>query len=178
MYPVRWLVILLALSAILCAQTGVKLAPRDAAALIPPKTAVRRYCEMDAQGFRLTPETARRIQAVTNVSASLENHSFDVISQYDITSVKPNARGVLVTVEYSSIGHFEPRVGFAPDQQTYSVEFQAVLVDDDWRVAEGDALLKPHVIRAHAVRWLRDQAGKEKDPDSKHSLDQALKLLS
>jgi hypothetical protein len=179
MYPVRWFVILLALGATLSAQTGVKISPRDAAALIAPKTAVRRYCEMDAQGFRLTPETARRIQAVTNADELAARQSFEVITHYEIASARPNARGVAVTVLFETIGHFESRVGYVPDTKSQEIEFQAIPVDSDWKIVADDALvLKARVTKLHALRWLREQATKEKDPDSLHALQQAIKDLS
>ena len=174
---VRWLLAPLALGAVLYAQTGVRISPRDSAALVPPKNVVRRYCEMDAQGFRLNPEQAKRIVAVTTAASLPETHSFDVIARYEITAARPNARGVEVTVTYQVIGHFEDRVGFVPGVREDTLEFQAIPEGDDWKVEDQELLHMPRVMKAHTVRWLQSQLANEKDPDVKRSFEEAIRVL-
>jgi hypothetical protein len=176
MSALRWIAVLLALCAVSAAQTGVKITPRDATALLAPKNAVRRYCEMDAQGFRLANDTAKRIQLVVAEQLYDEWHGFEVISDYQIGAAKPNARGVVVTVTYTVLGRIEVRDGYTPDPRVDTVEMQTTSDGDDWKLL-ADELRIPRVRRVFALKWLREQASAENDPYRKAALEQAMKAL-
>jgi hypothetical protein len=176
MYPFRWTIVVLALCASLCAQTGVRISPRDSTALVNARTAVRRYCEMDAQGFRLDADSAKRMQDITTAKAPPEWHSFQVISEYRIGAARINSRGVLVPVTYTILGRFDVGDGYTDDPRSETVELQTVAGDGGWKV-ENDDLAMPYVLRVQALKWLRESAGTEKDPVRKHALEQALREL-
>ncbi len=168
---------LLLLSSSALAQTGVRITPRDPAALIEPKSVVRRYCEMDAQGFRLNDETAKRLLAITTFKAMPAWRGFDVISGFEIVSAKPNDRGVLVVVSYGILGRYETGVGYSPSPRTQTLEVQTVEQQDEWKVLGDDDLFSPRILRARTIKWLRDQLATEKDPYTKRSLQRAITEL-
>ncbi|MFB3815240.1 MAG: hypothetical protein ACE14L_14125 [Terriglobales bacterium] len=168
---------LLLLATAAAAQTGVRLSPRDPAALIEPKTLVRRYCEMDAQGFRLASDTAKRLESVTTFESLPEWHGFDVIARYEIAGAKSNARGVLVTVNYVVLGRFEIGVGYTPEPRLVTLEIQAVADNDDWKVLGTDNLNRPRISRARTLKWLQDQLATEQDAEWKQTLQRAIQQL-
>jgi hypothetical protein len=177
MYALRWTLFSLALCLSLSAQTGVKISPHSPTGLADAKAAVRRYCEMDAQGFRLSHDTAQRMQSVTMAKTVREWNGFQVISEFQITSAKLNARGALITVSYSVLGRFDGGDGYMPDRRDETVDIQAIADGDQWKV-KNDDLGAPYVLRMHALKWLREQAATEKDPDKKRALLQAIGELS
>jgi hypothetical protein len=176
MFALRWIGVLLALCAVSVAQTGVKITPRDTSALLAPKNAVRRYCEMDAQAFRLSTDSAKRMQLVVAEQLSNEWHGFEVIADYQIGAAKANARGVVVTVTYTVLGRIEVGDGYTPDPRVDTIEVQTISEGDDWKLL-ADELRIPRVRRVYALKWLREQASTEKDPYRKVALDQAIKAL-
>jgi hypothetical protein len=176
MSALRWIAVLLALGAVSAAQTGVRIAPRDATASLAPKNAVRRYCEMDAQGFRLAADSAKRMQQVVAEPLPEEWHGFEIIADYQIGIAKPNTRGVVVTVKYTVLGRIEVGDGYTPDPRVDTIEMQTTSDGDDWKLL-ADELRIPRVRRVYALKWLREQASTEKDPYRKAALDQAIKAL-
>jgi hypothetical protein len=176
MSALRWIAVLLALCAVSLAQTGVKITSRDTTALLAPKNAVRRYCEMDAQAFRLSADSAKRMQPVVAEQLSNEWHGFEVIADYQIGAAKANARGVVVTVTYTVLGRIEVGDGYTPDPRIDTIEVQTVPDGDDWKLLT-DQLRIARVRRGYALKWVREQAGTEKDPYRKVALEQAIKAL-
>ncbi len=170
----RYLLLVLLIAVPALAQVGVRLSPRDPAALVEPKSVVRRYCEMDAQGFRLNDALAKRLLAITTFRALPDWRGFDVIDAFNVVSAKPNERGVLVVVSFNILGRYEGGVGYSPNPRTETLEFQAIEQQDEWRVFGDDDLNSPRVLRVRAVKWLRDQLATEKDPDNKRTLQRAL----
>ncbi len=170
----RYLLLLLLIATSAVAQVGVRLSPRDPAALIEPKSVVRRYCEMDAQGFRLNDALAKRLLAITSFRALPDWRGFDVIDGFSVLSAKPNERGVLVVVSFDILGRYETGVGYSPNPRTETREFQAIEQQDEWKVLANDDLNSPRILRLRTVKWLRDQLATEKDADNKRSLQRAL----
>ncbi len=177
MYAIRWMLAPLALCIFLSAQTGVKIFSHGPNALTDAKSAVRHYCDMDAQGFRLNRDAARRMPSVTDAKAASEWHAIQIISDFQITGAKLNAKGALITVSYGVLGQFDVGDEYSPDPRVETVEVQAVNDGSDWKIENG-GLGTPHVLRQHALKWLREQAVAEKDAERKRALLQAIEELS
>ncbi len=158
-------------------QTGLKITPRDPSALIEPKAAVRRYCQMDAEGFRLNSDTEKRLFATTTWKERPEWHGFDVIQSFDVVSAKWNARGVLVRVQYRVLGHFENGVGYGAAPHVDTVDVQVIEDKDDWKVEGSDDLVRPRVSRTRTTKWLRDEIATAKDAETKQLLEKTLRQL-
>ncbi len=177
MSAVRAFTLSLLLSALAFGQASLKISPRDPAALLPPRNLVRRFCEMDAQGFRLSSDTAKRMQELTTFKSLPDYNGFDVLAGYQVISAKPNSQGVLVAVDYNVLGRFEIGVGYTPNPRTETVEFQTVGSDDDWKIVGNEDLITPRISRVRTVKWLRDQLATEKDPQWKRSLEHTIRQL-
>jgi hypothetical protein len=117
------------------------------------------------------------MQPVTTAKTPPAWHGIQIISEYQITAAKLNARGALVTVSYGVLGRFDVGDGYQPDPRVETVEVQAVADGDEWKI-ENDNMTTPHVLRQHALKWLRQQAATEKDPERKRALLQAIEDLS
>jgi len=170
----RWrrlqLLLFLGIASLGCAQTGVRLTPHSSGALESAKIAVRRYCEMDAAGFRLSSDTAARMRAVSLTQELLDWQGLVVISNYQVESARVNSRGVLVTVSYRVVGRFENGDGFIAEPGTDTLELQAVSHGDEWKLSEDNEQ------RARVLKWLREQASAG-NPEQKQNLEQAIRGL-
>jgi hypothetical protein len=160
------------------AQTGVRIVPRSNAALNAAKIAVRRYCDMDAAGFRLSRETAARMRAVEVIQEMPQWQGFWVIADYQIESARSNSRGILVTVSYRVLGRFELGDGYIPEPNAETVEVQTVADGDEWKLAgDNGSLVRPRIGRARALKWLQEQASAATNPQDRHTLENAIHAL-
>lgn len=178
MRAVRCVSAVLLLCAMAFAQAEWKVPSRDASALVEPKNLVRRYCQMDQEGFRLDSRLAPRLQALTTWEKVPDWSGVDVITGFEVMSAKQSARGVVVTVSYTVVGHFETRVGYTPGPRMNTVEFETVEQNGVLKIVDGDGMRRPRVSRMRLTRWIREQSAKEKDPEVKKVLDVSAQQLS
>jgi len=132
---------------------------------------------MDGDGFRLSADTAKRLQAITTWDTMPEFKAIAVIRSFTLGAAKFNARGVSVAVTYDVLGHFEKSEGFTAEPQTHIVEIEAREQAGDWKIVDEDNLVRPHILAAYLVKWLREQAAAEKNPATKRVLEGAARQL-
>jgi hypothetical protein len=160
------------------AQTGVRIVPHSDAALNAAKIAVRRYCDMDAAGFRLSRESAARMRTVTVAKEIPDWQALLVISDYQVESARSNPHGILVKVSYHVFGRFDNGDGYTPEPHAETIEVQTVADGDEWKLGENNEdLARPRVGRAQVLKWLTEQAAASTDPEHKRILQAAIQAL-
>jgi hypothetical protein len=170
---VRCITVVLLLCGLVFAQAEFKIPMRDSSTLIEPQNLVRRFCEMDGNGFRLNQELAKRVQATTNWQQLSEVTGFYVYSSFELVSARTTAQGVAVTVQYKVLGRYHKGAEYVPDSRVDTVEFHVEQYNGGWRIIADDGLAVPRLSRARAYKWFREQAESQSNPEAKALLKDA-----
>jgi len=120
--------------------------------LATPEETVKAYCDLDAQGVRLTSTTWSKVLPYISWS---EEAGFDravVISGFSIGKVqKKGDKESTVTVEYQVRGAVSGV--YVPGKKTESVQFKVVKTGRGWKISEPD-FMPPHVLVKDMVKHL------------------------
>jgi hypothetical protein len=171
------LVIFLLLTAtVSAAQASYKIEPR-ASGVMAARDAVRRYCQLDFDGARLTDATWARMRPVTIWSKNPDFQLITVAGRYQLTEAHQVGRNVFVSVDYEVLGHFELGLGYTPAPLRETLAFAVRQNGDTWKIEDVEPAMLPHVSRARMLAWVREQLNTEKDPVMKTSLQRAAGAL-
>ena len=117
-----------------------------------PEDTVKAYCDLDANGARLTSTTWNKVLPYISWS---EEAGFDraiVISGFRVGMVqKKNDRESIVPVEYQVLGTVAGE--YAAGKRTETVRFKVTRTDRGWKIVEPD-FLPPHVLAKVMVKHL------------------------
>jgi hypothetical protein len=120
--------------------------------LATPEETVKTYCELDANGVRLTSQTW---QKVLPYIAWSEEAGFDravVISGFTIGAVqKKNEKDATVTVEYQVLGAVS--ADYTAGRKTENIRFKVTKTDRGWKITEPD-FMPPHVLAKAMAKHL------------------------
>ena len=109
-----------------------------------PEETVKAYCELDANGVRLTSQTWPKVLPYIAWS---EEAGFDraiVISGFTIGAVqKKNDKEAAVAVEYQVLGTVSG--DYAAGRKTETIRFKVSKTDRGWKITEPD-FMPPHVL--------------------------------
>jgi hypothetical protein len=130
--------------------SGDKGAPKNP--LATPEETVKAYCELDANGVRLTSRTWNKVLPYIAWS---EEAGFDravVISGFSIGKVqKKNDKESTITVEYQVLGVVSG--DYTAGRRTESVRFKVTKTDRGWKIIEPD-FMPPHVLAKAMAKHL------------------------
>jgi len=147
--------------------------------LPPARNLVRNYLELDYRGARLVPEQAKKLLALTTWKSDPEWQVLTLVSQYEISDAHFSGfKHVIVTVNYTVVGRYEPGVGFTRDTEPQTAEFTLSEDDSGWKILESDPPVAPHVSKASLVQWLKTALPKEQDPMRKSVMQSTLNQLA
>jgi hypothetical protein len=117
-----------------------------------PEETVTAYCDLDANGMRLTSATWKKVLPYISWS---EEAGFDraiVISGFSIGKAqKKNDQLATVTVEYRIIGVVSG--DYTAGRRTEMVPFTVARTDRGWKIVEPD-FMPPHVLAKVMVKHL------------------------
>jgi hypothetical protein len=120
--------------------------------LATPEDTVKTYCELDANGVRLTSTTWMKVLPYIAWS---EEAGFDravVISGFTVGKAqKKNDKEAAVTVEYQVLGTVAG--DYTAARRTESVRFKVSMTDRGWKIVEPD-FMPPHVRAAAMAKHL------------------------
>lgn len=177
MYAARCITAVLLFCGLTFAQASWKLPQRNTLATVEAKSLVARYCQMDADGFRLDPDRAPRIKEVTTWKTVPPVTRFDVISRFETDAPKSNDEGFSVTVSYSVLGEYILGVGYTPDPRRVTTKLQFVKDANGWKLRDSEEMNTPRIQRARAYRWLREQIATARNPEARALLEEASRQL-
>lgn len=122
--------------------------------LATPEDTVKAYCELDANGARLTSTTW--VKVLPYIAWS-EEAGFDravVISGFNIGKVqKKNDREAMVTVEYQVLGTVSG--DYTSARKTESISFKVSMTNRGWKITEPD-FMPPHVLARAMTKHLEE----------------------
>jgi hypothetical protein len=120
--------------------------------LATPEDTVKAYCELDANGARLTSTTWMKVLPYIGWS---EEAGFDraiVISGFAVSKAqKLSDREAAVTVEYQVVGTVAG--DYTAARKTESIRFKVAKTDRGWKIMEPD-FMPPHVLARTIVKHL------------------------
>ena len=112
--------------------------------LATPEETVKAYCDLDAQGVRLTSTTWSKVLPYISWT---EEAGFDravVISGFSVGKVqKKNDKESTVTVEYQVLGSVSG--DYIAGRKAESIRFTVAKTDRGWKITEPD-FMPPHVL--------------------------------
>ena len=120
--------------------------------LATPEETVKAYCDLDAQGARLTSTTWSKVLPYISWP---EEAGFDravVISGFSVGNVqKKNDKESTVTVAYQVLGSVSG--DYVAGRKTENVSFTVAKTERGWKITEPD-FLPPHVLAQAMARHL------------------------
>jgi hypothetical protein len=120
--------------------------------LATPEETVKAYCELDANGVRLTSQTWSKVLPFIAWS---EEAGFDravVISGFSIGKVqKKNDKESTITVEYQVLGVVSG--DYTAGRKTENIRFKVSKTDRGWKITEPD-FMPPHVLAKAMAKHL------------------------
>src|SRR5512137_2287426 len=120
--------------------------------LATPEETVKAYCDLDAQGVRLTSATWSKVLPYISWT---EEAGFDravVISGFSVGKVqKKNDKESTVTVEYQVLGVVSG--DYIAGRKAENIRFTVAKTDRGWKITEPD-FMPPHVLAQAMARHL------------------------
>ncbi len=133
-----------------CTSSQEGKTPRNT--LATAEETVKAYCDLDAQGTRLTSETWSKVLPYI---AWTEEAGWDrtiVISGYKIANTKKQSETAFtITVEYQVLGVVSG--DYAQTRKTEQVPFKVTKSKNGWKITEPD-FMPPHVLLKPMVKHL------------------------
>lgn len=143
-----------------------------------PRDVLERFCELDAQGKRFSPEGRQELAPL--FSEPVKEHFDQLIVVRDFVVSKPaiDNRRVEFYVEYITLGRIDPSLARFSRLPSIKVRsgFSAVMTNTGWQI-EG-APPEPHVSPETALRYVIELRNAAKDESTKKSAERTIKILN
>jgi hypothetical protein len=138
------------------------------------RTLVGQWCRLDFEGTRLSDDTWKKFDGVTNIKRNPEFSSVYLISRYQINP--PERVSMEASVTYNVIGRYEVGIGYQAFSDTRYVTFKFSDKDGDLQIVDLDPS-QPNVSKPAFLAWLKAQIATTKNASEKMALQHALDQL-
>ncbi len=140
---------------------------------------VGQYCRLDYTGARLTEPDFQKLKPVVNWPKNPDYPLIDVVSRYDVSTLRSDHGKWTVTVTYHLLGRFNLGQGYSTEiaGSDKEVAFTVQDLNGELKVTDLDPNY-PHPSRAAMLKWLQDKQGATSDPAVKVIYEHAIKELS
>ncbi len=171
----KFILIFLLLSTPLLAQFQLHLRnPEDVYA--EQRRTVGSWCRQDFMGLRLVENGWDRYKSLTNLKYNPDSTSVVIVSRYQMEEHDPKKISWEVNVTYFVIGRYDHSSGYSPEAGTETATFQTKDIDDSIVIVNLDPT-SPHVSRAVALNWMKQQLASTTSDIEKIHLTNAIKEL-
>lgn len=157
-------------------QVGYKLKARTIAEVsAEQRQVVGRWCRLDYDGMRLTPDAWSKFAPLTTLKNNPEFRGIQIVSRYQVLPAERPS--VEASVAYVLIGHFELGPGFTRESGTTTVNYRIADRDGQLVIADVEPA-RPHVSRQAALAWLKQQREAATNDPDRMQLDAAIQALT
>lgn len=134
------------------------------------------WCRQDFMGFRLSDDGWDKYKSLTNLKLNPDSPAVVIVSRYQIGEHNPRTISWDVTVTYFVVGRYDHSSGYSPATGNESVTFKTKDIDDNILIVGLDPT-SPHVSKAAAVTWMKQQLASTTSDIEKIHLKNAIKEL-
>jgi hypothetical protein len=124
----------------------------DSTSALLPKEVVQQFCQLDAEGYRLSSDGVWRTEPLVAWSGEPGWDNVIVISDYRVIKVEAVGKKAMVTVKYFILGSTDS-IEFVKLNREEEIIFELGMINGNRKITKPQ--LPPHVSKATIVRHLR-----------------------